>query len=75
MCTKESMENDIVLDLLRIPGVSSVEENHQISDAEHRDADFKIYLLNRSGVEEIRELLSPLGLTAYCDDDEIFKIS
>ena len=66
---------DIVQELNTYPGVSYVAENHQIWEEEYKDADFQIFLINRDGVEQIKGLLLPLGMSAYCEDDEVFKIA
>lgn len=73
--TADNLE-DLCIDeeLYSYEGVYSVSENYQILQEEYRDKDFFI-LASSEAVEKIKELLMPLGYTAYIEtDDDLIEI-
>lgn len=71
--TADNLEDlDMVKELLSYETVSDVAENHQIFEEEFQDADFQIFVLDFSEIDQIKELLLPLGYTAYIEDPNSF---
>lgn len=72
-CCAEDL--DIRQELLTFPGVSYVADNGSIWEEEYKDADFQIFLVNSDGVNQIRELLTEFGMSAYIEDEEVIRIN